>query len=138
MFRVEDVAAEQLRFDKRDLHLTGPMIGPKLRPASGDALALEQRIVAELGLTEAMLGALGREAPGVRRDLFAPLDLNIEAVSDRSEPALRLSFTLPAGGYATEVLRQLTHAPFWSGSGHVREPAKSQPESGSTDEAEPA
>lgn len=138
VFRVEDLAAEQPRLERGDVHLTGPMIGPKMRAASDEALALEQRIVSELGLTEQMLGVLGREAPGVRRDLLAPLDLKIEAVVDRAEPALRLSFTLPAGGYATEVLRQLTHAPFWSGSGHVREPAKSQAESGSTDDAEPA
>lgn len=113
MFRVDDVEKEQPRFQARDLHLTGPMIGPKMRPAAAEALELEQRLVAELGLDEAALGALGRQAPGVRRDLFAPLtDLTLEAVSDRSEPALRLSFTLPAGGYATEVIRQLTHEPF--------------------------
>ncbi len=113
MFRVDDVAQEQPRLAARDLHLTGPMIGPKMRPAAGDALALEQRLCRELGLDEAMLGTLGRLAPGTRRDLFAPLaDLSIEAVTDRSEPALRLAFTLPAGGYATEVIRQLTHAPF--------------------------
>jgi tRNA pseudouridine13 synthase len=113
MFRVDDVDKEQPRLAARDLHLTGPMIGPKMRPAAAEALALEQRLVAELGLDEAALGALGRQAPGVRRDLFAPLtDLSLEAVSDRAEPALRLSFTLPAGGYATEVIRQLTHEPF--------------------------
>jgi tRNA pseudouridine13 synthase len=113
MFRVDDVAKEQPRFAARDLHLTGPMIGPKMRPAAERALELEQRIAAELGLDEAMLGALGRQAPGARRDLFAPLvDLTLEPVHDRTEPALRLSFTLPAGGYATEVIRQLTHEPF--------------------------
>lgn len=122
MFRVDDVEKEQPRFAARDLHLTGPMIGPKMRPAAADALALEQRLTSELGLSEAMLGALGREAPGTRRDLFAPLpDLQIEAVSDRAQPALRLSFTLPAGGYATEVLRQLTHEPFLSASGHAKQ-----------------
>jgi tRNA pseudouridine13 synthase len=134
MFRVEDLAAEQPRLEKRDLHLTGPMLGPKLRPASADALALEQRLTAELGLNEAMLGTLGREAPGVRRDLFAPLeDLSIQAVTGRDAPALSLSFTLPAGGYATEVLRQLTHEPFLSGSGHGA-PSKSA-EPAATDDA---
>jgi len=124
MFRVDEVEKEQPRFAARDLHLTGPMIGPKMRPAAADALALEQRLTNELGLDEAMLGALGREAPGTRRDLFAPLpDLRLEAVTDRPEPALRLSFTLPAGGYATEVLRQLTHEPFLTASGHVKAPA---------------
>lgn len=124
MFRVDEVEKEQPRFAARDLHLTGPMIGPKMRPAAAEALALEQRLTSELGLDEAMLGALGREAPGTRRDLFAPLpDLRLEAVTDRHEPALRLSFTLPAGGYATEVLRQLTHEPFLTASGHVKAPA---------------
>jgi len=124
VFRVDDVAAEQPRFAAGDLHLTGPMIGPKMRPAGGAALALEQRISGELGLDERMLGTLGREAPGARRDLFAPLpDLVVEAVTDRAEPALRLAFTLPAGGYATEVLRQLTHEPFLSASGHGKQPS---------------
>jgi tRNA(Glu) U13 pseudouridine synthase TruD len=109
------------------------MIGPKMRPAAADALALEQRLTAELGLDEPMLGALGREAPGTRRDLFAPLpDLVIESVTDRAEPALRLSFTLPAGGYATEVLRQLTHEPFLTASGHTKAPIGQEPESDST------
>lgn len=132
MFRVDDVAKEQPRFAARDLHLTGPMPGPKLRPAASVALALEERIGAELGLDASVLDALGRHAPGTRRDLFAPLrDLSVEAVTDRASPALRLVFTLPAGGYATEVLRQLTHEPFLSGSGHSKPPAA---ESDSTDE----
>jgi tRNA pseudouridine13 synthase len=132
MFRVDDVEKEQPRLVARDLHLTGPMLGPKMRPAAADALALEQRLTCELGLDEAMLGALGREAPGTRRDLFAPLDLSIEQVSSRAEPALRLSFTLPAGGYATEVLRQLTHEPFLTASGHTKQPPAQEPESDST------
>ncbi|HYQ16154.1 MAG TPA: tRNA pseudouridine(13) synthase TruD [Polyangiaceae bacterium] len=135
MFRVDDVATEQPRFAARDLHLTGPMIGPKMRPATSAALALEQRLTSELGLDERTLGALGREAPGARRDLFAPLpDLAVEALSDRAEPALRLVFTLPAGGYATEVLRQLTHEPFLSASGHTKEPAAAASASDSTDD----
>lgn len=120
MFRVEDVEREQPRLDALDLHLTGPMLGPKMRPAAGAALELEQRLCLELGLSEAMLGALGKLAPGTRRDLFAPLgELTVEAVTDRSQPALRLCFTLPAGGYATEVIRQLTHEPFLALSGRA-------------------
>lgn len=131
MFRVDDVAAEQPRLAAGDLHLTGPMIGPKLRPAAARALELEQRLTRELGLDEAALGALGRHAPGARRDLFAPLrDLSIEALPGRAERALLLSFTLPAGGYATEVLRQLTHEAFLKASGHARaEPGSNQPDS---------
>jgi tRNA pseudouridine13 synthase len=134
MFRVEDVAQEQPRLAARDLHLTGPLPGPKLRPAAGTALALEERCAAELGLDPACLEALGRHAPGTRRDLFVPLrDLSLERVTDRSEPALRLVFTLPAGGYATEVLRQLTHEPFLSASGHAKQPPAASAEADSTD-----
>lgn len=129
MFRIEDVAREQPRLDARDLHLTGPMIGPKLRPAAEAALELEQRLTRELGLDEPALGTLGRLAPGTRRDLFAPLgDLSVETVVGRAQPALRLAFTLPAGGYATEVIRQLTHAPFFE-----RSAPASAPEPDSTD-----
>lgn len=134
MFRVEDVEKEQPRFAARDLHLTGPMPGPKLRPAAGAALALEERIMAELGLDARALETLGRSAPGTRRDLFTPLrDLALERVAGRGEPALRLSFTLPAGGYATEVLRQLTHEPFLSASGHAKQPAPGAVDDASTD-----
>jgi len=103
-------------------------VGPKMRPAAGRALELELGLLRELGLDEAALGTLGRLAPGARRDLFAPLaDLSIEPVDDRSEPGLRLSFTLPAGGYATEVLRQLTHEPF------LAPPRVAAPEAEATD-----
>jgi tRNA pseudouridine13 synthase len=113
MFRVENLEQEQPRLEARDLHLTGPMVGPKMRPAAAEAQALEQQVCRELGLDEAGLGVLGKLAPGTRRDLFAPLaDLSAEAVAGRDKPAMRLSFTLPAGGYATEVIRQLTHGSF--------------------------
>jgi tRNA pseudouridine13 synthase len=125
MFRVDDLAKEQPRFAAKDLHLTGPMLGPKMRPAAADALALEQRIVSELQLDEARLAALGRNAPGTRRDLFAPLpDLAVEAVTVRGTHGLRLSFTLPAGGYATEVVRQLTHEPFLANAGPRDKPSE--------------
>jgi tRNA pseudouridine13 synthase len=134
MFRVDSVEQEQPRLDARDLHLQGPMFGPKLRPAAAAALELEQRIIRELELDEAALGVLGKNAPGTRRDLYAPLeDLTIEPQEARSgQAALRLSFTLPAGGYATEVLRQLTHEPFSSGAGHQRPAAPGAAQDDST------
>jgi tRNA pseudouridine13 synthase len=106
-FVVEDVAAELPRFEARDLHLTGPMIGPKTLQSQGEALELEERIQSELGLGAAALERLGRVAPGARRDLFLrPKNLQVHSPSPGT---LELSFELPAGSYATEVLREFLH-----------------------------
>jgi tRNA pseudouridine13 synthase len=106
-FVVEDPAREAPRFAARDLCLTGPMPGPKMREASAEAAALEAEIIAELGLTQPALAELGRHAPGTRRDLLVVP----EAVSTAFEgERLRLRFTLPAGSYATMLVRELTRA----------------------------
>lgn len=116
-FVVEDLAAEQLRFEQGQLHPQGPMFGPKMRTANAAALELEQRLLTELGITQYQLDQLGNHAPGTRRDvLLKPADLQavIETPSATMTPcasgsAARLSFTLPAGSYATHLVRELTH-----------------------------
>lgn len=114
MFRVEDVKAEQPRFDSGDLHLTGPIPGPRTRPAADAALELETAVLRELELTPAELEALGREAPGSRRDLVIRVaDLEVDAPAEDAG-ALVISFTLPSGSYATQVAREFTRAPFLS------------------------
>lgn len=112
MFRVEDAPREQPRLEARDICLTGPLVGPKLRPAAAEALALEQRALEPLALSPEQLELLGRFAPGARRDLFAPIgELELRADEHDGAP-LWLGFHLPAGAYATELVRQLSHAPF--------------------------
>lgn len=104
-FVVEDPAREAPRFAARDLCLTGPMPGPKMRAATGAAAELEAEILAELGLDVAALDELGRHAPGTRRDLLVvPEAASVAREGDR----LRLRFTLPAGSYATMLVRELT------------------------------
>lgn len=106
-FVVEDAAREQPRLTARDLCLTGPMPGPKMREARADAQALEHEVLAELGVTEAALRELGRHAPGTRRDLLVrPEGVSVSSTDDR----LWLSFGLPAGSYATMLVRELTRA----------------------------
>ncbi len=106
-FVVEDVEREMPRHRANDLVLTGPMLGPKMRAATADAARLEAEVVAELGLTEGALGELSRQAPGTRRDLL----VRPGAWSVSEEPErLRLSFELPAGSYATVLVRELTRA----------------------------
>ncbi|MCC6902063.1 MAG: tRNA pseudouridine(13) synthase TruD [Polyangiaceae bacterium] len=111
VFVVEDPAREQPRFDARDLHLTGPMPGPKMRRAAGLPLELEQRAATEAGIAPELIEALGRFVDGTRRDLVVfPGDLTVSAPAPGE---LVLSFFLPAGSYATELVRELTRAPFF-------------------------
>jgi tRNA pseudouridine13 synthase len=106
-FVVEDVARETPRLLARDLCLTGPMPGPKMRAAMAEAAKLEADVLAELGLEPTALNELGRHAPGTRRDLLVrPLEVSIEPSGDR----LRLAFELPSGCYATMLVRELTRA----------------------------
>ncbi len=114
-FVVEDVAKEAPRLAARDLCLTGPMPGPKMRAATGPAHELEASVLAELGLGEAALRELGRSAPGTRRDLLVPLeDARVSEEGDR----LVLEFGLPAGSYATGVVRELTRGGVTDASEH--------------------
>jgi tRNA pseudouridine13 synthase len=109
-FVVEDPAAELPRYQAKDLHRTGPMVGPKGLQAHSEARALEEGVCAELGLTEEDLTYLGSQCPGTRRDLMIYPEgwaLKVEA-PDR----FVLSFSLPAGAYATQVIREFTGADF--------------------------
>lgn len=106
MFECEDAAVDQARLDAGELVLTGPMFGSKMRaPKSGtDAAALEAEVLAAVGLTPSKLAKLGRNAPGTRRQLAIwPADASAIPV----EGALQLQFCLPAGSYATVLLREL-------------------------------
>jgi tRNA pseudouridine13 synthase len=105
-FVVEDVEKELVRFRAGDLHLSGPMIGPKGLHAQADAKKLEEEVVASLELSDASLEQLGQHAPGTRRDLFLyPEGLEVEA---KGEHEFVLSFALPAGAYATQLLREFS------------------------------
>ncbi len=110
VFEVETVDAELPRLHERAIVPTGPMIGPKMRAASGVPAALEQQAVVELGLDDGALQVLARWAPGTRRDLVVwPTDLRAEVASSRTA---MLEFTLPSGSYATQVVREFTRLPW--------------------------
>lgn len=110
MFAVEDTERETPRLHSGDIHLTGPIFGPKARPTSAEAAALELAQLDELGLDHDAREKLARLAPGTRRDLIAPItDLELRWAG---VGRLELEFSLPSGSYATEVIRQFTHSPF--------------------------
>jgi len=110
MFSVEDTEREGPRLTSGDIHLTGPIFGPKARPTAPDAAALELAQLEGLGLNPETREKLARLAPGTRRDLIAPItDLELRWTG---VGRLELEFSLPSGSYATEVIRQFTHSPF--------------------------
>jgi tRNA pseudouridine13 synthase len=122
MFVVEDPDRESSRLQTRDIHLTGPIIGPKMLRAQRSAQELEERAVRETDLESADLEALGRHVPGSRRDLFVfPAGVEVTWHEDR----LVLSFELPAGSYATVLVRELTRAE--TGAGRAEERSSDRP-----------
>jgi len=107
MFVVEDPEREASRLAARDIRLTGPLTGPKMLRAQRSARELEERAVREAGLEPADIDALGRHVPGARRDLVVfPAKTDVTWQGDR----LVISFELPAGSYATVLVREVTRA----------------------------
>jgi len=86
--------------------------GREIEPPPGTpARALEDEAIAAVGATREDFARAGRELPGARRPvLLALADTGIadEPVTDGDARAVRLRFTLPAGGYATVVVAALT------------------------------
>lgn len=107
MFTAEDVAAEQARFDRREIVSAGPMFGRKTFPAKGPAAEREAAVLEGTGLSKASFDGFGKLVMGTRRHNLVYVD----DLSATREPAgLRLTFTLPAGSYATVLLREVMKA----------------------------
>lgn len=103
-FVADDVAAAQRRADAWEISPTGPMFGTKMRWPTGDAREREEAILAAAGLTPELLAKWKGIAPGTRRFVRVPLP---GVGLDVSDHTARLEFTLPAGSYATILMREL-------------------------------
>ena len=103
-FVAEDPDAEQPRCDARETVVTGPMFGPKMKQSTGVPAQREARVLADAGLTLDRFREFGDLTLGTRRPLVVrPSELTV-----RSElEGLRFDFTLPAGVYATTLLREM-------------------------------
>jgi tRNA pseudouridine13 synthase len=113
LFTSTDPAVDQQRVAAGELIPTGPMPGGReIEPPPGSpARALEDEAIAAVGATREDFARAGRELPGARRPvLLALADTAIadEPITDGEARAVRLRFTLPAGGYATVVVAALT------------------------------
>jgi tRNA pseudouridine13 synthase len=91
------------RVQEGDVHPTGPLYGRGESPATGEALQVETDSLAPYGAWCRGLIEAGLEQE--RRSLR--LLLGVPAWSWLEPDCLELSFSLPAGAYATSVLREL-------------------------------
>jgi tRNA pseudouridine13 synthase len=109
------VAEAQPRVDNGAVVPTGPLPGTReVEPPEGTpARALEDRAIAACGATRADFERSGRDLPGARRPVLLAVQADgpgwaEELGSTASARALRLSFSLPAGAYATVIADALT------------------------------
>ena len=106
-FLVADTTVEQPRADAFEISPSGPIFGYKMRLPTGDALALETSLLADEEVRfEAFRKVVGIRLPGTRRPFRMPMQLH-EVSETVNSAGVRLSFTLPAGGYATVVLEEV-------------------------------
>src|SRR5262249_8543529 len=104
MFVAQDVAVEQPRFDAREVVGAGPLFGGKTFAAAGVAAEREAVGLHDAGLAVEVFEGFGKLVQGTRRhNLVYVADLTAALEAD----GLRLTFTLPAGSYATVLLREV-------------------------------
>ena len=101
LFTVSDLEAEQKRYEAKEISFTAPMYGYKMMRPQHEAAELENLILEESGLTEGQLRRSG--VKGTRRMGRLLPDVSYGEVSEGVE----LVFTLPMGGYATILLREI-------------------------------
>jgi tRNA pseudouridine13 synthase len=104
LFVSPDVEGTQARADAWEISPTGPIFGAKMRWPEGDAREREEALLRESGLTMDCLAKWKRVAPGTRRFVRVPVRNLDLAVSDNT---VELDFTLPAGSYATILVREV-------------------------------
>ncbi len=94
---------DQPRLESFELSPTGPLFGPEMRRPEAEVDVVESQVLTDEGIERALFDKGGNETLGARRLLRVPLEL--ESVEGEAELTLR--FSLPAGSYATVLLREL-------------------------------
>lgn len=104
-FIVEDLATEQGRCDLWEISPTGPMPGRKMHPRPDhEAEEFEGRAMQSLGVSAEDFN----EMPGARRSLrVRPIDSRLSSGIDDHGPHITVAFTLPAGSFATVLMREV-------------------------------
>jgi tRNA pseudouridine13 synthase len=103
LFVTTDLDVDQPRVDRGEVVPTRPLPGGREiePPAASEARALEDQAIAAVGATREDFTRAGRELPGARRAVVVrPQELTLQ----RDAAGPRLTFTLPAGAYATVLV----------------------------------
>ena len=104
IFLCAEPGVDQSRLEAKEIHPTGPLFGPQMKQPEGEILQMERQILTASGLDDASFQRYSRLTAGTRRPLRLLLgDPQLESAED----GVILAFSLPAGGYATCVLREL-------------------------------
>lgn len=104
----DDLARERARCDAHELSPTGPIFGPSMVAATGDAAAYERAALALFGAEEHLFAPPALEALGARRPLRIEVsNWEIDAGVDVHGAFIRLAFDLPKGAFATVLCREL-------------------------------
>lgn len=104
LFVAADLSREQARFDARETVHAGPLFGRKTFAAQADAARREAEALADTGLSPAKFAGFGKLLQGTRRHNVIYLD-DLSATTDAE--GVQVAVTLPAGSYATVLLREL-------------------------------
>jgi tRNA pseudouridine13 synthase len=102
-----DPAIDQPRLVAGEVVPTGPMFGVEMRspPLNTTARIRETAVLIAAQIELQEFAPLRKLAPGARRDAAISIgDWSVESVAP---DAIRVCFTLPAGAYATAVMREL-------------------------------
>ncbi len=105
MFVAQDLETEQRRFEARETVPMGPIFGKKTFRATGEAAQREADVLRAANLPSEAFHGFGKLVQGTRRhNLVYVDDLNVAP----AEEGILVTVTLPAGSYATVLLRELT------------------------------
>lgn len=107
-FLVEDALVEQPRADSLEISPTAPLFGRKVRLAEGAPGIRERELMEEENLTPQMWHTHSYSLDGSRRPLRVPLG---EPSVCEDGDSLVLRFSLPAGAFASNLLREVMKTP---------------------------
>lgn len=106
----EDVKTAQKRIAARDVSLTGPIWGKKSIRAKKMPGLQEIKAATQVLGDPLKIKNAGNVALGARRDIFIEPKITIHS----EQNSLLLSFALPPGSFATQVIREFTRTPWLS------------------------